>query len=140
MQIAWTPRQPLPAIFSTFCRRRILGLRWRLEKFRSWWFDWKYGTDTAAEESLIESGVSSRQARQGNNVYRAFWGSDFIESVERSVADPGQHTFVDIGSGKGKLLLLVARFGFRKVIGIEYARELCRISQVNLMRFCLKTG
>jgi SAM-dependent methyltransferase len=111
-----------------------------LEKFRSWWFDWKYGTDTAAEESLIESGVSSRQARQGNNVYRAFWGSDFIESVERSVADPGQHTFVDIGSGKGKLLLLVARFGFRKVIGIEYARELWRISQVNLMRFCLKTG
>lgn len=44
-------------------------------------------------------------------------------------------TFVDYGSGKGRMLLLASRYPFRGVIGIEFSSELHQIAQKNLQRF-----
>ncbi|MGA2569673.1 MAG: hypothetical protein ABSF23_04070 [Terracidiphilus sp.] len=41
-------------------------------------------------------------------------------------------TFVDIGSGKGRALLVAAEFPFRDLIGVEIAAELCQIARANL--------
>jgi hypothetical protein len=41
-------------------------------------------------------------------------------------------TFVDMGSGKGCTLLVASRFPFRKIIGVEFAVELCQIAQKNI--------
>jgi len=41
-------------------------------------------------------------------------------------------TFVDVGSGKGRVLLLAARHPFRKVIGVELSEQLCRIARQNI--------
>lgn len=48
------------------------------------------------------------------------------------VADPGAWTFVDIGAGKGRAVLLAARMPFIRVIGIELNPELLAIAQRNL--------
>jgi SAM-dependent methyltransferase len=40
------------------------------------------------------------------------------------VRDHGAYTFVDIGSGKGRMLLVAAEYPFRKILGIEFAAEL----------------
>lgn len=42
--------------------------------------------------------------------------------------------FLDIGSGKGRALILAAEAGFRKVIGVEYAAELSDIAHTNIER------
>lgn len=42
------------------------------------------------------------------------------------------YTFVDLGSGKGRALLLAAFAGFRKVIGIEFAEELHAVACRNI--------
>jgi SAM-dependent methyltransferase len=52
-----------------------------------------------------------------------------------SLRFPPDSVFVDYGSGKGKILLLAAECGFRKVIGIEFSEELHRIAQDNIRRY-----
>ena len=84
-------------------------------------FDRRFGTDTAAEVPLQEAGVSAEQAAAGNEVYRPFWASDFASAMARIPGPLDDFTFLDIGSGKGKLLLLAADYPFKQIIGVEYA-------------------
>jgi SAM-dependent methyltransferase len=43
--------------------------------------------------------------------------------------------FVDIGSGKGRALLMAARHGFRNIIGVEFMPELHRAAEENIRKF-----
>ncbi len=49
--------------------------------------------------------------------------------------DLSRHTFIDIGAGKSRTLLLASRYPFAKVMGVEFARELVAISWQNIARF-----
>jgi SAM-dependent methyltransferase len=46
-----------------------------------------------------------------------------------------QFIFIDFGSGKGRTLLLAARFPFRKVIGVEYCAQLNEVARRNVRKF-----
>ncbi len=48
--------------------------------------------------------------------------------------------FVDYGSGKGKTLYKASKFGFREVIGVEFAKELYEISERNLKKLGIKNA
>src|SRR5947209_4447224 len=43
--------------------------------------------------------------------------------------------FVDLGSGKGRCLLMAAQYGFRKIIGVEYMPQWHRIAEENIRKF-----
>ena len=45
------------------------------------------------------------------------------------------YSFVDVGAGKGRALLLAAELPFRKVIGVEISEELSPIAQRNVARW-----
>jgi cyclopropane fatty-acyl-phospholipid synthase-like methyltransferase len=49
-------------------------------------------------------------------------------------------TIVDLGSGKGRVLLLAAQAGFQKVKGVEFSSRLCEIARGNVERFIRSTG
>src|SRR6202521_207455 len=73
-----------------------------------------------------------------NNGYSAVAPSVFREACLRwretlpsSAARVEAYTFVDVGAGKGRALLLAAELPFRKVIGVELNPELASIAQVN---------
>ncbi len=101
-------------------------------------FDLKYGTDTGGY-------LSPHQLRTGragdatNNGYSAVAPSVFREACRRwretlpfSAARVGPYTFVDVGAGKGRALLLAAELTFRRVIGVELNEDLARIAQRNV--------
>jgi predicted RNA methylase len=44
------------------------------------------------------------------------------------------YTFVDIGAGKGRVLLIAAQIPFRKVIGIELSEPLCDVARQNVKK------
>jgi SAM-dependent methyltransferase len=44
-------------------------------------------------------------------------------------------TFVDLGSGKGRVLLMAAPYGFKKIIGVEFMPEWHRVAQENIRKF-----
>jgi hypothetical protein len=87
-------------------------------------FDLRFHTDTADEMALVDAGISAEQAAMGNGVYRPFWESDFHATMSAlGIAFDG-FTCVDIGSGKGKLLLLASDYPFSRIVGIEYSPRL----------------
>jgi SAM-dependent methyltransferase len=49
--------------------------------------------------------------------------------------DFSRFTFVDIGAGKGRAVLLASRYPFRQVIGVEHAPELHAIMTQNIDRY-----
>ena len=51
------------------------------------------------------------------------------------VRNYSDYTFVDLGSGMGRVLLLAAEHPFRKVQGVEFALELHQQAQENISRF-----
>jgi SAM-dependent methyltransferase len=52
---------------------------------------------------------------------------------------PRDCAFVDLGSGKGRVLLLAAQLGFQKVVGVEFSPRLCAIARRNVKIFTRKT-
>jgi len=46
-----------------------------------------------------------------------------------------QYTFVDVGSGKGRMLFVAAEYRFRKVIGIEFATDLHEQAREDIARY-----
>jgi tRNA1(Val) A37 N6-methylase TrmN6 len=45
------------------------------------------------------------------------------------------YTFIDVGAGKGRALLLAAEAPFRKVVGVELNEDLARIARRNVTRW-----
>lgn len=50
-----------------------------------------------------------------------------------------EFTFIDFGSGKGRALLLAARFPFRRIVGVEYCEQINEIARRNLSRVPVAT-
>jgi SAM-dependent methyltransferase len=42
------------------------------------------------------------------------------------------YTFIDFGAGKGRTLLLALEYGFRRIVGVEFASELCEVARKNV--------
>ena len=101
-------------------------------------FDLKYGTDTGGYLRPDEIGSGGIHDEM-NNGYSAVAPSVFREACRRwretlpsSAARLEAYTFVDVGAGKGRALLLAAELPFRKVIGVELNEPLACIAQKNI--------
>jgi SAM-dependent methyltransferase len=44
-------------------------------------------------------------------------------------------TFIDLGSGKGRTLLMASEYSFARIVGVELLPELNRIAQENLRKY-----
>jgi hypothetical protein len=49
--------------------------------------------------------------------------------------DLRDYTFIDIGSGKGRVMFLAAEYPFRRIVGVESVRELHAAAQGNIARY-----
>jgi len=99
-------------------------------------FDVQHGTETSG---LI--GGSDLETGHAHDVYNtAYYGmspSRFRGAMERWTALPPtapleSYTFVDLGCGKGRAVLMATQFSFREVVGVELHPELARLAEENL--------
>ncbi|UDL89016.1 class I SAM-dependent methyltransferase [Mesorhizobium sp. PAMC28654] len=99
---------------------------------RKW--DRRHGVDTAGSIQLDALDVVGPHRAKGNEAVctspRSF---DFI--MKSLPHDLQNHTFIDIGSGKSRTLLLASRYPFQNIIGVEFARELVEIAKRNINSF-----
>jgi SAM-dependent methyltransferase len=98
-------------------------------------FDLENGTDTGGliTGADLASGHPSDRHIEG---YAAVPPSRFRNILARWQASNPQHalakyTFIDIGCGKGRALLLASECGFREVVGVELNPTLAAIAQAN---------
>jgi precorrin-6B methylase 2 len=105
-----------------------------LAVIEDWAFDWRYGLDTGGITPLKKLAIDSRHVAHG--VHYAPTRVRYFRAVLRTLPIPQDSIFVDLGAGKGRLLLLAAQSGrFRKVVGVEFSAELCRTAEQNIRRF-----
>lgn len=79
--------------------------------------------------------VSSEELGHNENMvlYRASGRFFLRRAIRPREVGPGD-VFIDLGSGKGRVVLLAARYPFDRVIGVEISEELNQIARENLER------
>lgn len=55
-----------------------------------------------------------------------------MESMSSLEIEFQDFTFIDVGSGKGRVLLMAADYPFRRILGIELLADLHRVAQANI--------
>jgi 16S rRNA G966 N2-methylase RsmD len=58
-------------------------------------------------------------------------GRLFLQIVGNISDDLSRFTFIDLGSGKGRILCVASILGFDKIIGVELSEQLHRVAQKN---------
>jgi hypothetical protein len=67
-----------------------------------------------------------------------FFG-EMMEALQQAHVDLGSFTFIDIGSGKGRVLLMASDYPFRRIMGVELIPALHRIALENLGKYHSET-
>jgi hypothetical protein len=98
-------------------------------------FDRRHGVDTAGEVALSDAGLSPEAAARAHHVYRPDWEANLHDGLRALGVDFDGYTFVDIGSGKGKLLMLASDYPFARIVGVEFAPALHAAAEANLARY-----
>lgn len=96
-------------------------------------FDWRHGVDTLDRIPQSQLQVISPEHQAEASPYfmtrvRA------VRHLLRRAGVPRDAGFVDIGCGKGRVVMVAALHGFKTVTGIEFAPELASAASVNLSR------
>jgi SAM-dependent methyltransferase len=99
-------------------------------------FDQRYGVDTSG----LIGGDELRSGHRHDVFNTAYYGmapSRFRQVMGRWVADESHppiasYSFIDLGCGKGRAILMASEFGFRQVIGVELHPGLAKTAETNI--------
>ncbi|MCE4553783.1 class I SAM-dependent methyltransferase [Roseateles cellulosilyticus] len=130
------PVSPLPWLRRHAWRLSPLGL---LDAWADRRFDARHGTETSTDAQLRDLSIDSPNRRQAHR-YTPTPPSALRRVLERLPIDRTGYSFVDIGSGKGRTLLVAAGLGFQRAVGVEFARELHRVAEANIAQFLNRAG
>jgi SAM-dependent methyltransferase len=101
---------------------------------RGFLFDFKHNVKTASDVDLQDLKIDSPNLKYGVK----YAGSDpkFLREIFDNLALRFEDfVFVDLGSGKGRALLIASEYPFKKIIGAEFSAELNEIAQENIKNF-----
>jgi SAM-dependent methyltransferase len=60
---------------------------------------------------------------------------EIVDALQQSGLDFRDYTFIDLGSGKGRTLLMASDYPFRRIVGVELLPALHSIAQENLSKY-----
>jgi SAM-dependent methyltransferase len=93
--------------------------------------DAAFGTDTKGLFPMYDSDAPA-ETSVFSEVYHGTDPQVFDRVMRTLNIDFSTYTFVDIGSGKGRALLLASHYPFRQIIGVEFSRDLNDIASRNI--------
>jgi SAM-dependent methyltransferase len=99
-------------------------------------YDWDFRVDTTG----ATVGWRDRLLGHFHSPYQPTEPALFREMIESLIhaspkIDCREFTFIDMGSGKGRALLMAADHPFRRILGIELLPELHRVAQENIKKY-----
>jgi SAM-dependent methyltransferase len=102
-------------------------------------FDREYGTVTSGRIAIEDLTIVSPDLDE------AVWYEPMSITIFRAIMDTlavdlARFTFVDFGSGMGRVLLLASDYGFKRIIGVEFAPELHEIATNNVKVYESRVG
>jgi hypothetical protein len=121
--------------------RRLMALLWlfvrestpsrRRQAYGDVDYDWDFRVDTT-------SATVARRERLLGLFYSPYQPTDpglFHQMLAKLNIDFREFMFIDIGSGKGRALLMAADYPFRRILGIELFPALHRVAEENIRRY-----
>lgn len=97
-------------------------------------FDLQHGVETSTRVHMTDLDIDSP-----NWIYAGgYWPTPpqvIQEMLSGLRIQYGDFVFVDLGSGKGRVLLSASEFPFRRIVGVEFSSELHAIAQENIRRY-----
>lgn len=135
-------RENLPRLGLTRAAGMFLGEMWefardatpgrRKQRYGDMDFDWDYRVDTTS------ANVSRRADLLAVLAGHAYQPSDpalFHESIRGLGIDYSQFHFLDLGSGKGRTLLMASEYPFQRITGVEIVPALHRAALENIAKY-----
>src|SRR6266498_2807645 len=91
----------------------------------------KYGSNTFIPIELKDLTVIKGDKRKASRYEGvSFYMLEQLFSAFRKIS--GQTSIIDLGSGKGRVMMTATHFGFTDITGIEFAKELCEQAVANM--------
>lgn len=86
-------------------------------------FDSKYRIDTIGDVPIGELNVESDNKEHGEGYYSTPFSiiDRYFSALPPDLSD---YTFVDVGSGKGRILAYASQYNFKKIVGLEFSADL----------------
>jgi SAM-dependent methyltransferase len=145
----WKENSARDGFFSTL--KRFFSTLWefardstpsrRQQRYGDVEYDWDFRVDTTSatvggRDRLLGMFHSPNQPTEPA-LFREMLASLIQTSpaLSRAKVDFREFTFIDIGSGKGRALLMAADYPFFRIVGIELLPELHRVAKENLGKF-----
>ncbi|MEO5909158.1 MAG: class I SAM-dependent methyltransferase [Ginsengibacter sp.] len=93
----------------------------------------KYQLDTIKVDNLQHQKIESENLKhasiyQGTNYYLIEKAFEFLR-IENA-----NYSIVDLGCGKGRVLIVAAYYGFKKITGVDFLPSLCNEAKINLQK------
>lgn len=99
-------------------------------------FDKKYNIETTSRYQLEELSIDSDDETINRGQMYQPSGTLSLKKLFKSITLPPNPVFVDYGSGKARTLIVAALCApFKKLIGIEFAKDLCEVAEKNITNF-----
>ncbi|MGH9644441.1 MAG: class I SAM-dependent methyltransferase, partial [Terriglobales bacterium] len=102
------------------------------ERRRSRYGDMDYDWEQRVNTTAGTVGWRTRILGIFHSAYQPTEPVAFQKMMAALPVDFREFTFIDIGSGKGRTLLLAAEYPFKKIIGVELIAELHRAAEENI--------
>ncbi len=106
----------------------------RINNARCGAWDLIHGVDTCGEIPLIGLDFHSKNKTDGLE-YQSHHPVIIRAGLMALAIRYEDYTFIDVGCGKGRVLLIASEFPFRSIIGLEFAPPLAEIAKRNLQNY-----
>lgn len=132
-----TRSRGLAKTFTKFCSNFGLFLRDSMpDRKKSRFGDIDYDCDFGVDTTWARLPLSVRLRELfTERLYQPTDPAEFHEVLKNVPVDFSRFVFIDLGSGKGRVLLLASEYPFWEILGVEVQPELHRIAQKNIERF-----
>ena len=93
-------------------------------------YDWRNGVDTGGVIQLADLKLDAHAGRNYIGMAPRTWRL----IIRRLPGNPKRFTYIDLGCGKGRTLLLASEAGFGRVIGIDLSADLLKVAGENAVK------
>lgn len=97
-------------------------------------FDIKYRVNTCGQKSRID--LYAGDSMMSSYISYEPTPVKVMRSIFNNIKpNYNETTFVDFGSGKGRILLLASEYNYKKIIGVELSSQLHKIAEENIRKW-----
>jgi SAM-dependent methyltransferase len=108
------------------------AIRSYVRSIEEWRFDTSRHVQTAGNVKLRDAGPLVGEIRDSLMYGPVRAANAHTALRDLPCGDLSEYTFIDVGSGKGRMLFVAAEYPFRKVAGVEFSKDLHEQALTNI--------